>query len=102
MSLEPVELTEKAVVEVKNIMEHKGIPEGYGLRIGIKGGGCGALGYMLGFDKKKEGDIEYEREGIPIYSEKKQVMYLMGLKLDFYEGADERGFTFSKASLEDS
>lgn len=96
MVVEPVKLTDKAIAEVKNIMEHKGIPAGYGLRIGIKGGGCGAMGYMLGFDQKKEGDIEYINEGITIYSEKSQVMYLMGLELDFYDGADAKGFAFVK------
>lgn len=96
MTLEPVELTERALEEVKDIMKNKGIPEGYGLRLGIKGGGCGALGYMLGFDQKKEGDIEYSRGSVNIYSDKRQVMYLMGLQLDFYEGSDAKGFTFIK------
>ena len=94
--LEPVKLTEKAIAEVKNIMENKSIPEGYGLRIGVKGGmGCAGLGYMLGFDKPKEGDISYQIEGIDVHVEKKQTMYLIGLEVDFYEGSDARGFTFN-------
>ena len=95
-ALEPVKLTEKAIIEVKNIMENKSIPEGYGLRIGVKGGmGCAGLGYMLGFDKPKEGDITYSINEIPVHVEKRQTMYLIGLEVDFYEGSDARGFTFN-------
>ncbi len=94
-TLEPVKLTEKAIAEVKNIMQNKKVPEGYGLRIGVKGGmGCAGVGYMLGFDKPKEGDITYQIETIDVHIEKKQTMYLIGLEVDFYEGSDARGFTF--------
>lgn len=95
MTIEPVSLTEKAVVEVKHIMQNKNIPEGYGLRIGVKGAsGCGGMGYMLGFDKPKDGDITYHIEDIAVHIEKRQTMYLVGLEVDFYEGSDARGFTF--------
>ncbi|UXX81208.1 iron-sulfur cluster assembly accessory protein [Reichenbachiella carrageenanivorans] len=96
MSLEPVNITPKAVEEVKNIMSNKGIPEDYALRIGIKGGGCGAMGYMLGFDKPNDSDITYIHEEVPVVIEKKHVMYLMGLEVDFLETAEERGFCFNK------
>lgn len=94
----PVSITPKAVEEVKNILEKKNIPDGYGLRIGIKGGGCGGMSYVLGFDKKKEGDDEYKVDGVDVYVEKKHVMYLMGLTVDFYEGSDARGFMFTDPS----
>ncbi|OEJ99632.1 HesB/IscA family protein [Roseivirga misakiensis] len=95
MTIEPVSLTEKAIAEVKNIMENKGIPEGYGLRIGVKGGaGCSGMGFMLGFDKPKEGDISYTVQDITVHVEKRQTMYLVGLEVDFYDENDARGFTF--------
>ena len=96
MNIEPVTLSEKATEEVINIMQNKGIPADYGLRIGIKGGGCGAMGFMLGFDKKKDEDIGYTKNDIPIYVDKRHVMYLIGVEVDFYEGSDERGFVFNK------
>ena len=97
--IKPVKLSQKAIVEVRNIMQHKNIPEEYGLRIGMKGGGgCGAgMSYLIGFDKKKSTDIEYYEGDIPIYIEKKHTMYLIGLEVDFHEGADTRGFAFIKA-----
>lgn len=99
--LEPVTITPKALKEVKHIMANKSIPEGYGLRIGVKGGtGCGGMGYMLGFDKPKEGDITYFVDGVTVHVEKRQTMYLLGLEVDFYEGSDARGFTFVNPSQE--
>lgn len=92
--LKPIELTEKAVEEVRAIMQNKNIPEGYGLRVGMKGGGCGGMSFVLGFDKQKENDLAYEVDGIPVFVEKRHTMYLVGMKVDFYEGSDARGFMF--------
>ncbi|WP_200974213.1 iron-sulfur cluster assembly accessory protein [Echinicola sp. 20G] len=90
----PITITEKAQEEIKSIMEHKNIPSDYSLRVGVKGGGCGGMSYALGFDKSKDGDEQFELEGIPVLIEKKHVMFLMGMQVDFYEGNDARGFTF--------
>ena len=87
----PVFITEKAVAEVHKIMQNKSIPKEYGLRVGT-----GGMSFMLGFDKKKETDMEFAIDGIPVYIEKKHTMYLLGMEVDFYEGNDERGFTFVK------
>lgn len=91
----PVTISKPAVSEIKNIMANKNIPGDYGLRIGVGGGGgCGGMSFVLGFDKKKDSDLTYEYEGITVYVEKKHTMYLLGMQIDFYEGADARGFTF--------
>jgi len=96
MLLEPVKISDIASEEIQYIMKNKGIPEDYSLRIGIKGGGCGAMGYMLGFDKMTDGDIAYLQGNIPIIIDKKHVMYMMGLEVDFLEDAEARGFHFQK------
>ncbi len=95
MQLSPVEITDKAITEIKGIMANKNIPADYGLRIGVAGGGgCGGVKFILGFDKLKDGDLQYMVNDIPVYVEKKHTMYLLGMQVDFYEGADARGFTF--------
>ncbi|HLT08512.1 MAG TPA: iron-sulfur cluster assembly accessory protein [Cyclobacteriaceae bacterium] len=90
----PIEITDKARAEIKNIMANKNIPAEYRLRVGVKGGGCGGVSYNLGFDTPKENDQQFEIDGIPVLMEKKHVMFLMGMKVDFYDGAEARGFTF--------
>jgi iron-sulfur cluster assembly protein len=92
--LEPVTISPRAIEEVRKIMQTKNIPDGYGLRIGIRGGGCSGVSLMIGFDKKKESDLAYFVEDIPVYVDKKHTMYIIGKQVDFYEGADARGFMF--------
>lgn len=90
----PIEITEKAKKEIKNIIANKSIPADYHLRVGVKGGGCGGAAYSLGFDKPKESDQQFEIDGIPVLLDKKHLMFLMGMRVDFYDGNDARGFTF--------
>jgi iron-sulfur cluster assembly protein len=90
----PVTISPEAIAEVKNIKTNKSIPPNYALRLGIKGGGCGTMGFLIGFDTPKPGDDTYEFEGLTILVEKKHTMYLLGLELDFENTADARGFLF--------
>jgi iron-sulfur cluster assembly protein len=93
-NIHPVTLSARAAEEVLKIMQHKNIPADYGLRVGIKGGGCGGVSLMIGFDKRKATDLAYTIGNIQIYVDKKHTMYLMGKEVDFYDGADARGFMF--------
>lgn len=93
-NIQPVTISPRAAEEIRKIMETKNIPQGYGLRIGIKGGGCGGVSLMLGFDKQKETDITYLIQDIPVYVEKKHTMYLIGKQVDFFDGDEARGFMF--------
>ncbi|MDN3668262.1 iron-sulfur cluster assembly accessory protein [Echinicola jeungdonensis] len=95
----PISITDKAHQEIQNIMSTKNIPSEYSLRVGVKGGGCGGMAYALGFDTAKDGDQEFEYRGIPILIEKRHVMFLMGMQVDFYDGNDARGFTFVNPDL---
>lgn len=96
-NVKPIGISARAAAEVKKIMQSKNIPADYGLRLGIKGSGCGGVSLIIGFDKQKPTDLAYELEGIQVYVEKKHTMYLIGKEVDFYEGADARGFMFTEA-----
>jgi len=91
-----ISLTEKATAEVKKIMEANKIPETYGLRVGVKGGGCSGLSYSLGFDaESRENDKIILKEGIRIFVDPKSLFYLSGTELDFTDGLNGRGFVFN-------
>ncbi|HWF43371.1 MAG TPA: iron-sulfur cluster insertion protein ErpA [Candidatus Kapabacteria bacterium] len=91
-----IALTEKAVSEVKKIMEANKIPDTYGLRVGVKGGGCSGLSYSLGFDgESRENDKIISKEGIRIFVDPKSLFYLSGTQLDFTDGLNGRGFVFN-------
>ncbi len=91
----PVTLTEGAVAELKKLIDQQELGPDFGLRLGVEGGGCSGMSYILGFDQKKEGDSEYEIAGIRIFMNKAHGMYLAGMEVDFKNGLDARGFTFN-------
>jgi iron-sulfur cluster assembly protein len=95
--VKPVGLTPKAAEEVRKIMEAKKVPEGYSLRVGVRGGGCSGVTLLIGFDKKKETDLSYTVDSIPLLVDKRHTLYLIGKQVDFYEGADARGFLFTES-----
>lgn len=95
----PITFSPKAIDEIKNIVANKNIPPAYSLRVGVKGGGCGGVSYMLGFDQQKPGDERVTFEELEVLIEKKHIMFLMGMHIDFLESADARGFTFVNQKL---
>jgi len=97
--LTPIKITAKALEEIKTIMSTKNIPVEYALRVGVKGGGCGGVSYALGFDLTKEDDQSYEIEGLAVLIEKRHVMFLMGMQVDFHESNEAKGFVFTNPDL---
>jgi iron-sulfur cluster assembly protein len=92
----PVTITDKAFEEIMKIRATKKIPEKYGLRVGVKGGGCAGVSYLLGFDTATGDDGTFDFKGLQVHVSKQHTMHLIGLTLDFYEGSDAKGFMFSR------
>ena len=90
----PVQISPNAAREIRKIIRKKNIPEGYGLRVGVKGGGCSGMSYVLGFDKERERDQVFEVDGITVYMDKRHGLYLMGTTINYHDGLNARGFTF--------
>ena len=90
----PVKLTLAAIAEIKDTFERKKIPAEYALRIGMKGSGCSGTTFIIGFDTQKEQDEIFELEGFKIYIEKKHLLYLFDIQVDFIANETERGFVF--------
>ncbi len=91
-----IKITEKAAAEIKNIKKENNVPDSYGLRVGVKGGGCSGLTYTLGFDtESKEGDTVIEQHDVKLYVDGKSLFYLTGTELDFTSGLNGKGFVFN-------
>ena len=89
-------VTDKAKKEINRIKEANNIPENYGLRVGVKGGGCSGMTYTLNFDENtKEGDSVIESDNVKLYIDGKSLFYLMGTELDFSDGLNGKGFIFN-------
>ena len=98
----PISLTDGAVKQLNRLLEEKEVPEGYGLRVGVKGGGCSGFSYVLGFDEKSENDDEFEVSGITVYMEKSHALYLLGMEIDWLEGLNNRGFVFNNPNASET
>jgi len=90
----PVTLTESAVKEIKRLMNEREHPEKY-LRIGVKGGGCSGMSYLLGFENKTDKDEIYEIENIPCIINPAHLIYLNNMEINWESGLNARGFTFN-------
>ena len=87
-------LTPAAQSEVRRLLEDED-KAGMGLRLGIKGGGCSGLSYILDFTAQEEGDTVVPYDGFDIYLDRKSTIYLAGTILDYQAGLTGRGFAFS-------
>jgi iron-sulfur cluster assembly protein len=91
----PIQLTEAAIRQVKVLLAKQNKP-GMFLRVGVRGGGCTGLSYVLNLESEKsDWDTEYDVEGVPVVVDKKSRLYLYGTTLDFdTSNLMEGGFTF--------
>jgi iron-sulfur cluster assembly protein len=90
----PVKFTEGAVNEIKRLTNEPGFDTTQYLRVGVKGGGCSGMSYVLGFDEKKNSDVVYDYDGLQFIMDRAHEMYLFGMEIDWQDGLNSRGFTF--------
>jgi iron-sulfur cluster assembly protein len=93
---EEISLTAKAAAQVEKLKKENNIPGEHGLRLGVKGGGCSGLSYVLGFDEHpKENDKVFAVHGVTVFVDPKSLFYLSGTVLDFSDGLNGKGFVFN-------
>ena len=96
----PIEVTERAILEARKVMDEQKMEEGkYGLSVGVMSGGCSGFQYKLGFEEidkvNEEETIVSEFHGVKVFLNKESEPYLDGTVIDFHEGLDKRGFVFN-------
>ena len=90
-----VAISDKAAREIKKVMAENNIPEAFGLRMGVKGGGCSGFTYVLGFDEKvHETDRVIDANGVKVFVDERSLPYLTGITLDYQDGLSGKGFTY--------
>ncbi len=91
-----ISLTDKAISEVKRIISDQKLEEGTHLRVGVSGGGCSGLSYVLGFDAEtKDGDKMLEFGGLEVALSADAEPYLENTVIDFNDDVTKRGFVFN-------
>ena len=90
----PITITEKAIAQVKRLIAKDGRP-GVFLRLGVKGGGCSGLEYVMKLDTaQKTIDLEHEFDGVHIVCDAKSAVYLRGSIFDYTGNLIGGGFKF--------
>ena len=89
LSITPLALTKARALLVKHGKE------GHGLRVGVRGGGCSGLSYMLEFENaERKGDHVMDFDGLKVYLDIKSQLFLAGTTLDYATSLMDTGFKF--------
>ena len=100
----PVMLTEKAASEVKRIVDEQkqngGLPEKVYLRMRVVGGGCSGFQHKLDLDPviNEKLDEVFDFHGVPVVVDKRSLMYLSDVVVDFHDDLNRRGFSINNPS----
>jgi iron-sulfur cluster assembly protein len=98
----PIHITKQALEAIERIRSRKSIAPTYHLRFGMRGSGCSGEFYV-GFDTAKEADRLFEYENLTVLIDKAQLMYLVGITLDFVENEQgQQGFVFRDSTQDTS
>jgi len=93
---EEIRITDRAAAQVRRLMQDNAIPAAHGLRLGVKGGGCSGLSYVLAFDERPgEKDRVMQINGVTVFIDPKSLFYISGTELDFSDGLNGKGFVFN-------
>jgi len=91
----PVNFTEGAVSEIKRLINNDPAAHDKWLRVGVKGGGCSGMTYILNFDDRQPADMLFDMDGFSFIMDPSHEMYLFGMEVHFEGGLNSRGFTFT-------
>ena len=86
-------LTDTAIKKVKELLKQE--DKSFGLRFGVKTGGCSGFSYDLSFDSEKQDDNVIKLDGIKVFINKDHLDMLKGSKIDYIDGLQGAGFKIS-------
>lgn len=90
-----IHLTPAAVAEIKRLMTEQNLGDDSMLRVGVQGGGCGGLTYLMEFDNVVgDDDRTLEFDGLIVVVDAKSLVYMDGTTIDFSRELLTGGFKF--------
>ena len=99
--MQNIKITDAASAQIQKIAKDAG-PGVIGIRVGVQGGGCAGLSYILDFETEvHEGDRVYAiSENVDLFIDKKSYLFLAGTELDWSGGLNGNGFEFNNFPFE--
>jgi iron-sulfur cluster assembly protein len=98
----PVEVTPKALEELRKLAARKAAP-GALVRVGVKGGGCSGLEYVLRFEMNaRSDDLTTSLGGLTLVCDPKSAHFLQGSVLEYTGNLLHGGFAFQNPNAERS
>jgi iron-sulfur cluster assembly protein len=98
-----LKLSEAAVKQVQQLKQAQDLGENVFLRMGVKGGGCSGLSYVLEFDNELgPDDREFQIDGVRVVCDKKSYLHLNETTLDYVQQGLTGGFTFVNPAAKSS
>lgn len=95
-------MTDAAVAKAKELLAKDGT-EGLVLRVGVQPGGCSGLRYQLYFDDRRlDGDVERDYDGLTVVTDKMSAPYLSGATIDFADTIERQGFVIDNPNAQGS
>ncbi len=90
-----INISREAAEHVRQFAGQAGKP-GTNLRVGVKGGGCSGLTYMLDLvEEPKDDDKVIRDHGLELYVDRKSYIFLAGTTLEYSGGLNGKGFVFN-------
>ena len=90
-----INISEEAAQKAREFAKKDDLQE-FGLRVGVKGGGCSGLAYTLSIDAEaRPEDKVIEENGIRLYVDRKSYVFLAGTILEYSGGLNGKGFVFN-------
>ena len=90
-----ISIGQEAAEHVRDFAQSGGKPDA-NIRVGVKGGGCSGLTYVLDLvDEPQEGDKVIEEHGMKLFVDRKSYVFLAGTTLDYSGGLNGKGFVFN-------
>lgn len=72
------------------------------VRVGVKGGGCSGLTYVLELGTPNEKDLHFSQEGVKFIIDPMHLLYVQGMTVDYQDGLNARGFEFKNPNAKNT
>ncbi len=89
-----IHISESAAARLRDMSGERATPAG-GLRVGVKGGGCSGMSYVIDWaEAPRATDEVFERDGGRVFVDARSAPFLEGTVIDWKKSLMQSGFVF--------